>query len=136
MKTNVLISLRRHMALRTLVFFSLVLLCGSTQAQSFTVQYQFTGGDDGGTPFGGVILDASGNLYGTTYAGGAFGYGTVFKLDPTDKETVLQSFMGSNGLWPVARLLRDSQGNLYGTTVMAALPKEADAYTAVEPSSR
>jgi uncharacterized repeat protein (TIGR03803 family) len=116
MKTNVLISVRRHTAVRALVFFSLVIFSGSTLAQSFTVLHKFTGGADGGNSFGGVIVDPNGNLYGTTYIGGAFGYGTLFKLDPAGKETVLQSFMGSNGLWPGSGLLRDSEGNLYGTT--------------------
>src|SRR5436190_2003791 len=44
-----------------------------------TVLYSFTGGSDGAYPLAGLIADASGNLYGTTYLGGANGYGTVFK---------------------------------------------------------
>ncbi len=116
MNYNLLISLRQRIALLVLIFFSLSILSRPAQAQTFTVLHEFTGGEDGGNPLGGVILDSSGNLYGTTLVGGAFGYGTLFKLDPTGKETVLQTFMGSNGLWPNSRLLRDSAGNLYGTT--------------------
>ena len=53
-------------------------------------------GEDGANPyFGGVVLDAQGNLYGTTVRGGAYGAGTVFKLDTTGNETVLYSFTGA-----------------------------------------
>jgi uncharacterized repeat protein (TIGR03803 family) len=44
--------------------------------------YDFFGGNDGASPYGNVILDANGNLYGTTYAGGAYGYGVVFEITP------------------------------------------------------
>jgi uncharacterized repeat protein (TIGR03803 family) len=47
-----------------------------------TVLYNFTGGADGGVPYGGVIRDSAGNLYGTTYSGGKHGSGVVFKLKP------------------------------------------------------
>jgi len=50
----------------------------------------FTGGADGGQP-NGVIRDSAGNLYGTTYAGGTAGFGTVFELDTAGQETVLHS---------------------------------------------
>ena len=83
-----------------------------------TVLYSFTGGTDGGLPLGGLVFDGAGNIYGTTYIGGAFGAGTVFKLDPTGKETVLHSFTGGkDGANPYfVVLLRDKAGNLYGTT--------------------
>jgi hypothetical protein len=47
-----------------------------------TVLYSFAGGNDGGSPQGGVILDSAGNLNGTTYAGGLEGGGVVFELQP------------------------------------------------------
>lgn len=86
-----------------------------------TVLYAFQGwgpGDgDGAVPFSSLILDAKGDLYGTTYAGGAYGQGTVFKITPTGTETVLYSFGGApDGAFPVGRLVLDAQGNLYGTT--------------------
>jgi len=82
-----------------------------------TVLHTFTGGADGAHPYAGVILDTAGNLYGTTNAGGAFNYGTVFKLDAAGNETVLYSFTGSlDGAYPYAGVVRDSAGNLYGTT--------------------
>ena len=72
---------------------------------------------DGAAPFASLILDSSGNLYGTTYAGGAYGFGTIFKLSPSGVETVLYSFIGLPDAGnPVGRLLMDKQGNLYGTT--------------------
>lgn len=82
------------------------------------VLYSFTGGADGADPFGNLIADSNGNLYGTTPGGGAFGPGTVFKLDKTGTETVLYSFSGkADGADPNGGLVRDSAGNLYGTTV-------------------
>jgi uncharacterized repeat protein (TIGR03803 family) len=75
---------------------------------------------DGASPFGGVVRDKEGNLYGTTFRGGASGDGTVFKLSRTGNETVLHSFTGSadggDGSNPVASLVRDAKGNLYGIT--------------------
>jgi uncharacterized repeat protein (TIGR03803 family) len=89
-----------------------------------TVLYNFTGDADGGEPLGGVIRDANGNLYGTTSRGGNLkcpfgngpGCGTVFKLDPTGKETVLYIFEARTGSVPIAGVIQDAQGNLYGTT--------------------
>jgi uncharacterized repeat protein (TIGR03803 family) len=83
------------------------------------VLYSFTGGGDGAEPYGGLVRDALlGNLYGTTIKGGAYGVGTVFKVDTTGKETVLHSFTGTagDGAYPWAGLVRDAKGNLYGTT--------------------
>ena len=82
-----------------------------------TVLYSFTGGADGGQPRAGLVVDSAGNLYGTTYQGGAFGLGTVFRLDASGGETVLHSFGGGDdGANPYAGLLPDGKGNLYGTT--------------------
>ena len=87
------------------------------------VLYNFTGTDgDGQLPSGGLIFDASGNLYGTTQEGGAYGNGTVFELVNSlgsYTEKVLYSFMGpsyDDGQTPVPGLLMDASGNLYGTT--------------------
>jgi len=94
-----------------------------------TVLYRFTGGSDGGAPYGGVIRDAKGNLYGTTYYGGDLscgsgaGCGTVFKLSKTGKETVLYAFKGAaDGANPYAGVSQDAEGNLYGTTLIGGDP--------------
>jgi uncharacterized repeat protein (TIGR03803 family) len=81
-----------------------------------TVLYSFTPGADGHYPAAGVILDSTGNLYGTTYAGGAANAGVVYKVDSTGQETVLYSFTGGlDGGHPYAGVILDSNGNLYGT---------------------
>ncbi len=81
-----------------------------------TVPYPFTGGADGANPRAPVIRDAAGNLYGTTWAGGATGNGTVFKVDTAGRESVLYSFKGGqDGANPWAGLTMDAAGNLYGT---------------------
>jgi uncharacterized repeat protein (TIGR03803 family) len=83
-----------------------------------TVLYTFTGGADGGGPYAGVISDPAGNLYGTTFAGGASGQGVVYKLDSAGTETVLYTFTGlTDGGQPNAGVIRDAEGNLYGTTL-------------------
>lgn len=75
------------------------------------------GGPDGQSPNAGLVLDASGNVYGTTAYGGAYGRGTVFKMTPTGQESVEYSFDGAaNGAYPNGGLYRDAEGNLYGTT--------------------
>ncbi len=80
-----------------------------------TVLHRFTGGTDGAFPQAGLVMDASGALYGTAPAGGSAGGGLVFKL-VGKKETVLHSFTGGkDGNEPVSGLLLDATGNLYGT---------------------
>jgi uncharacterized repeat protein (TIGR03803 family) len=63
-----------------------------------------------------VIRDSTGNLYGTTYDGGAGKVGVVFKVDMSGQETVLCSFNGYDGALPFSGVIRDPGGNLYGTT--------------------
>jgi len=81
-----------------------------------TVLYQFMGGADGQGPYAGVIRDSAGNLYGTTFYGGAMGLGVVYEVDTAGQETVLYSFTGgAGGGQPGVGVIRDSAGNLYGT---------------------
>ena len=92
----------------------------SSQAQTETALYNFTGGSDGAFPQSGLTPDGVGNFYGTTFEGG-LGYGTVFELSPNGSggwnETVLHSFTGGvDGKYPQGTLFFDSAGNLYGTT--------------------
>ena len=80
-----------------------------------TVLYSFTGVADGGSPYGGLVRDTAGNLYGTTYYGGTDSAGVVFKLDTTGHETALYTFSGgADGGFPGAGVVRDSTGDFYG----------------------
>jgi uncharacterized repeat protein (TIGR03803 family) len=83
-----------------------------------TVLYNFSGGVDGATPNAGLVRDSAGNLYGTTYLGGLYNWGTAFMVDPSGNETVLHNFNGAGGDGGdvIGGLIRDSAGNLYGTT--------------------
>jgi uncharacterized repeat protein (TIGR03803 family) len=82
-----------------------------------TTLYNFTGGSDGAQPNAGLIADAAGNLYGTTFAAGCAGEGNVFKLATNGTLTILHCFQGQgDGDAPVAELIVDATGNLYGTT--------------------
>jgi uncharacterized repeat protein (TIGR03803 family) len=95
-----------------------------TPAGRRTVLYSFCsrGGftcSDGRYPFAPIAFDQKGNLYGTTIAGGAYGYGVVYKLTPAGKETTLHTFCAQNscpdGAIPYAGVVFDQMGNLYGT---------------------
>jgi len=82
-----------------------------------TVLYAFTGGADGSYPYAGVTLDSAGNVYGTTYQGGAANLGVVYKVGPTGQETVIHSFTGQpDGANPYGGVIFDPDGNLYGAT--------------------
>jgi uncharacterized repeat protein (TIGR03803 family) len=94
-----------------------------------TVLHSFTGGADGATPYAGVISDSAGNLYGTTYAGGANQGGVVYELSTSGQETVLHSFGGGPpGYSPTGGLARDSAGNLYGTNSAGVYEVEANGH--------
>jgi uncharacterized repeat protein (TIGR03803 family) len=85
----------------------------------------FTGGDDGGEPFGGLVSDAAGDLFGTTSTGGPGGLGTVFEIVNTGTvsapvyshtPTTLWSFTGgADGADPHGSLTIDAAGDLFGT---------------------
>lgn len=83
-----------------------------------SVLYNFTGGRDGAYPYGGLVLDAAGNLYGTTAEGGS-GLGTIFKVDKSGAKAILHKFAGgpSDGQYPLyTSLIIDKAGSLYGVT--------------------
>src|SRR2546426_277689 len=101
----------------SVVFVLSVVAMPSARAQTFEMLHSFTG-LDGADPRAGLILDAAGNLYGTTVSGGTYNYGAVFKVDTSGHQTVLYSFTGGgDGANPEAGLIQDSAGNLYGTTL-------------------
>lgn len=85
------------------------------------VLYNFEGGNEGSGPYGGLVFDAAGNLYGETNLSGLANWGTVFELSPASggnwKERILHVFSTlSHGAYPTGNLLFDSAGNLYGAT--------------------
>ncbi len=85
-----------------------------------TVLCSFAGGTDGNNPYSGLVFDREGNLYGTTYGGGAYGAGTVFQLKHGSngqwKENVIHTFDLTTGNAPIGGLVFDCNGNLFGTT--------------------
>jgi uncharacterized repeat protein (TIGR03803 family) len=102
------------------------LLPQSNGAWTKRTLYVFNGGVHGGQPNGSLVMDQSGNLYGTTTSGGPAGGGVVFELAPSSSgpwnETVLHGFAGgSDGFGPASGLTMDLAGNLYGTTVSGGL---------------
>jgi uncharacterized repeat protein (TIGR03803 family) len=112
---------------------------------SETVLYSFTGGNDGAYPVSSLILEAKGNLYGTTPFGGSSGFGqigsgTVYELTPpstgsTWSETVLHAFVGSDGARPISALTADSAGNLYGTTALGGSTNLGTVFKIVLPAT-
>jgi uncharacterized repeat protein (TIGR03803 family) len=86
------------------------------------VIHKFAGSpNDGAVAEGIPVLDQAGNLYGTTYAGGLVGYGTVYEMSPEKHEKwterILYSFVGgSSGYSPSGGIVFDAAGNIYGTT--------------------
>lgn len=106
-------------ALRPLAWAALLsagLAATAADASSFQTLYGFTGGADGSFPYGDLIVDNAGILYGVTVTGGAFSRGTVFSLDPASGTlTTLYAFKdGTDGGNPQAGLALDGKGNLYG----------------------
>jgi len=115
-------SLKKRSAALALLVFGVFL--GAAWAQTETVLYSFCAQSDctdGMLPETGVVFGPKGNLYGTTFGGGAEGMGVVFKLTPEGKETVLYSFCPQgdcpDGGAPNGGLVFDQKGNLYGTTL-------------------
>jgi uncharacterized repeat protein (TIGR03803 family) len=90
-----------------------------------TILHSFGLRGDGWAPFGGVVLDPAGNVYGTTVGGGlvhgcSTGCGTVFQLTPSDgswQENILFDFDVVHGYYPNSDLIRDTSGDLYGTAI-------------------
>jgi uncharacterized repeat protein (TIGR03803 family) len=94
---------------------------GADGTWNFDVLYAFKGSPDAGFPYGGLIADSQGDLFGTTYFGGATGNGTVYELvhrsTGTYFERVIYSFTGgSDGANPTSTLVFDAAGDLFGTT--------------------
>ena len=98
-----------------------------------TVLHSFNSdGTDGIYPTGQLVIDAQGNLYGTTQNGGPYNQGTVFQLTPgsgeTWTETILHVFDGRDGATPVGGVVLDGAGNIYGTTAYGGTGGTGVAY--------
>jgi uncharacterized repeat protein (TIGR03803 family) len=92
----------------------------ASPAQTVTDLLSFDG-TNGGLPYAGLVQGTDGNFYGTTYNGGSYGDGTVFKITAAGKLTTLYSFcpgeICTDGMHPNAGLVQASNGNFYGTTL-------------------
>ena len=108
-----------------------------------SVVHAFGGANSGKYPYGDLVLDASGNLYGTTYQGGYANAGVIFQLQPNAKghwtEKLLRAFAGHAAGNPVAGLVMDPAGNLYGTTMLggeqSSCPSGCGALFKLSPGS-
>lgn len=105
----------------------------------FTTLYTFHGAPDAGSPYGGLIEDTIGNLYGTSYYGGAHGQGAVFELMPKGTmyaERVLYSFKGGNdGSQSTSTLAFGKNGMLYGTTSAGGGSCDCGAIFSLDPKT-
>ena len=116
-----------------------------TPSGTESVLWSFTGGQqDGSYPWSGVIFDGSGNLYGTTTAGGneacVGGCGTVYKMTPSGsgwtEEPIYYFTGGSDGAYPYGGLIFDQKGNLYGTTISGGIIGCSGTVFELRPKSR
>jgi uncharacterized repeat protein (TIGR03803 family) len=93
--------------------------------------HAFTGGSsDGAAPYASITFDKSGNIYGTTQAGGASGDGTVYELTASAgryASTLLWSFDGKDGSQPFAQVVLDTAGDVFGTTTQGGRSGECYA---------
>jgi uncharacterized repeat protein (TIGR03803 family) len=80
--------------------------------------HSFAGGtSDGEYPLAGVIVDAKGNVYGTTETGGVSNVGTVYKVSQSGKFTLVHSFKGTDGKYVYGGLVQNAKGILFGTAL-------------------
>jgi uncharacterized repeat protein (TIGR03803 family) len=103
------------------------------------ILHSFTGSPyDGSNPQSGLVQGSDGNFYGTTYYGGVYDAGTVFRISPSGSYTNLYSFAGSpwgplggsstDGAYPQSGLVQGSDGNFYGTTYGGATNGEGTVF--------
>lgn len=126
-----------YQQIRSKVSFGLLaaaLLAAPCVAQAYTYKliHVFTNsGGDGATPMGTPLLGQDGNIYGTTEFGGAYGFGTVYRVTPNGDVSYFYNFRGGDygdGCAPKGGLMQDGQGNFYGTTLLCG--SEGNVYGA------
>lgn len=105
-----------------------------TQSGTLTTLHEFPSYSTDGVGVRGALFNLSGTLYGTTCAGGAHGYGTVFSITTTGHETVLHSFSGSDGACPSAALI-EVNGTLYGTTSQGGSSNDGTVFSVTTSGS-
>ena len=88
---------------------------GSQQDWQGEIVAQLRGTSDGEYPLAGVIVDAKGNVYGTTETGGSSNVGTVYRVSESGKFTLLHSFDGTDGKYVYSGLVQNAKGVLFGT---------------------
>jgi uncharacterized repeat protein (TIGR03803 family) len=99
------------------------------QSQTFNVLYSFGNSPDGINPQAALIPDGQGGAYGTTFYGGAHGYGALVRLDHTGQESIVYSFAGPpDGGNPAGNLVRDSAGNIFGATVWGGVSNSGTVF--------
>jgi len=108
-------------AILSTLLLLVIVLSSAVHAQTFSVLHSFTGGTDGGNPWGGLTIDRAGNLYGTASLGGTHQLGAVFKLSHSQQGWTfnpLYSFTGSpnDGGSPITSMVFGPDGTLYGVT--------------------
>jgi uncharacterized repeat protein (TIGR03803 family) len=100
-----------------------------TPSGTLTTLYSFcaeTKCTDGKTPYGGLIQGTNGNFYGTTQAGGANNYGSIFEVTISGTLSILHSFDSTDGAQPYAGLVQGTNGDLYGTTFFGGANNDND----------
>jgi len=116
----------------------LLVTAPAAQAQTLTVLHSFTG-PEGANPYSGLIMDQAGRLYGTADAGGAHGFGTVYRIARAGSgwiATGLYSFQGGiDGAYPVASVTFGPDGTLYGTTAAGGLGGNGTVFNLRPPAS-
>jgi uncharacterized repeat protein (TIGR03803 family) len=127
----------------TLALFVIAFMCaGSAGAATEKILHSFEPYWRGKNPNHGVLVDAAGNLYGTTWDGG-LAYGNVYKLAPNSQggwtEHAVYNFTGfiygTDGDLPQGGLISDQAGNLYGTTSLGG-PNNCGAVYELTPGAR
>jgi uncharacterized repeat protein (TIGR03803 family) len=112
-------------------FVALAMVSNAASADvTFQTLYSFTGTSDGAGPQSGLVMDAAGNLYGTTAKGGASNMGMLFKLAPDGTFAILHTFSGGrDGAVPTAAALTlDARGTIYGLTEQGGIANGGTAY--------